>query len=125
MAAVAVWLATAASAVPAAPVAPAASSWSLLPQPADVHLAPSSTVKVSDRALVGVRGTDREQVQPIADRFVQLVANTRGLQLETATMADAHPAITFEMDPRASVVGNTGYRLEIGADGIRILARSP
>ena len=75
--------------------------------------------------MVGVRGADRQQVQPIADRFVQLVANTRGLQLETATTADAHPVITFEVDPRASVVGNTGYRLEIGTDGIRILARSP
>ena len=91
--------------------APAASTWSLLPQPADVRLARSGVVKIADGALVAVRGADREQVQPIVDRFIQLLASTRGLRLHTATTADAHPAITFDVDPHASVVGDTGYRI--------------
>lgn len=127
--------------------APPASTWSLLPQPADVRLGGSGVVKIADGTLVVVRGADRQQVQPIADRFMQLVANTRGLQLKTAvsaaastavsvaasaattaatvTTADAHPAITFDVDPHASVVGDTGYRIEVGAQGIRVIARSP
>jgi hexosaminidase len=119
-----VWLAIAGLVTPA----PAASTWALLPQPADVRLALSGVVKISDGALVAVRGADGQQVQPIADRFMQLVANTRGLQLRaaagTATTADAHPAITFDVDPHASVVGDTGYRIEVGAKSIRVIARS-
>ena len=126
--------------------APAASVGSLLPQPAEVRLASSGVVKIADGALVAVGGTDREQVQAIADRFIQLVANTRGLQLKagvgaaavagtaaaggaaavagTVTAPGAHPAITFEVDPHASVVGDTGYRIEVGGEGIRVIARS-
>jgi hexosaminidase len=105
--------------------APAASTWSLLPQPVDVRPARSGVVKIADGALVAVRGADREQVQPIAHRFMQLLASTRGLRLRTATAADAHPAITFEVDPHASVVGDTGYRIVVGAQGIQVIARSP
>ncbi|HEX4394772.1 MAG TPA: family 20 glycosylhydrolase [Mycobacterium sp.] len=115
------WLATTGTAI----AAPAASTWSLLPRPADVRLAPSGVVKIVDGALVAVNGADRQQVQPIANRFMQLVANTRGLQLRMADPADAHPAITFDVDPQANVVGDTGYRLEAGAQGIRVIARSP
>jgi len=115
------WLATTGMAI----AAPAASTWSLLPQPADAHLAPSGVVKIVDGALVAVRGADRQQVQPAVDRFMQLVASTRGLQLRAATTADAHPAITFEVDPHASVVGDSGYRIVSGAQGIRVIARSP
>src|SRR6185312_7253203 len=61
----------------------APSTWSLLPQPADVRLA-QSVVKLADGDLVGVRGADLQQVQAIADRFIQLVADTRGLQLHAA-----------------------------------------
>jgi hexosaminidase len=120
-----VWLATTGMAI----AAPAASTWSLLPHPAAERLAPSGVVKIADGALVAVSGAGRQQVQPIADRFMQLVANTRGLQLRAAASmadtADAHPAITFDVDPQASVVGDTGYRLEVGAHGIRVIARSP
>jgi hexosaminidase len=116
-----VWLATTGMAI----AAPAASTWSLLPQPADVRLARSGVVKIADGALVAVRGADREQVQPIADRFMQLLASTRGLRLHAATTADAHPAIAFDVDPHASVVGDTGYRIDVGAQGIRVIARSP
>jgi hexosaminidase len=128
-----VWLATIGMAmavvslatVGVAVAAPAASPWSLLPQPADVRLAASGVVKIADGALVAVRGTDLQQVQPIADRFMVLVANTRGLQLHPASTADAHPAITFEVDPHASVVGDSGYHIVVGAEGIRVIARSP
>src|SRR5256885_1180394 len=115
------WLATTGMAI----AAPAASTWSLLPQPVDARLAPSGVVKIVDGALVAVRGADRQQVQPTVDRFMQLVANTRGLQLHAATTADAHPSITFDVDPHASVVGDTGYRIVLGAQGVRVIARSP
>ncbi len=116
-----VWLTT----TPMAAAAGAASSWSLLPQPADMRLAPSGVVKIADGALVAVRGADYQQVRPIADRFMQLVADTRGLQLHPATAADVHAAITFDVDPHASVVGQSAYRIVVGADGIRVIARSP
>jgi len=110
---------------PLATAAGAASTWSLLPQPVDVRLAPAGVVKIADGALVAVRGADAEQVQSIADRFIRLVADTRGLQLHPATTADAHPAITFDVDPHANVVGESGYRIVAGVDGIRVIARSP
>ena len=104
---------------------PAASTWSLLPQPADVRPAPVRRGEDRGRRTVAVRGADRQAVQPIADRFMQLVADTRGLQLHAATAADAHPAITFDVDPDASVVGDTGYRIVVAAQEIRVVARSP
>src|SRR5882757_7303300 len=55
-----VWLATTGM----ASVAPAVPTWSLLPQPAEVRLAPSGVVKIADGALIAVRGADRQQVQP-------------------------------------------------------------
>jgi len=116
-----VWLATAGMAV----AAPAASTWALLPQAADVRLARTGVMKITDGALVAVRAADREQVQPLADRFIQLLASTRGLRLHTATAADAHAAITFDVDPHASVVGDSGYRIDVGAQGVRVTARSP
>src|SRR6185437_430149 len=121
-----VWLATCLAATGLATAAPATPAWSLLPQPANVRLAGSGVVKIPDGGLVAVRGADRQQVQPIADRFIQLVASTRGLQLHAApAAAEAHPTITFETDPNASVVGDSGYRIEVGAQGIRIIARAP
>ena len=107
-----------------ATAAPAASTWSLLPQPASMRLVGSRAMKIADGAQVAVRGADRGQVQPIADRFVRLVADTRGLRLRTAGTADASPAITFEVDPHASVVGAAGYRILVGAGRIRVIARS-
>src|SRR6201996_4133118 len=155
--------------------APAAPTWSLLPQPADMRVAPSGVVKIADGALVAIRapagmarakgadgsvgtsGADgaagshgaggtagsggavaatssggasvagdtggSEQLQRSVDRFIQLVANTRGLRLHTATKNDAHAAITFELDPHANVVGDSGYRIEISPDAIRVIAR--
>jgi len=108
-----------------ATAAPVAATWSLLPQPAQAHLAGSGVVRIADGAAIAVRGADRQQVQRIVDRFVQLVADTRGLQLHTAVAADAHPVITFEVDPHASVVGDAGYRIVLGEQGIRVTARTP
>jgi len=105
--------------------APAPSTWALLPQAADVRLARAGVMKITDGALVAVRAADREQVQPLADRFIQLLASTRGLRLHTATSADAHAAITFDVDPHASVVGDSGYRIDVGPQGVRVTARSP
>jgi hexosaminidase len=101
--------------------------WSLLPQPAEVRLARSAVVKIVDGALVAVRGADRQQLQSIADRFRQLVANTRGLQLKAAASAatTTNPAITFDVDPHANVLGDTGYRIVLTAQGVRVTARSP
>ncbi|HJS92256.1 MAG TPA: family 20 glycosylhydrolase [Steroidobacteraceae bacterium] len=107
-----------------ATAAPAASIWALMPQPAHADLAGSRVVEIADGALVAVRGADRRQLQAIADRFMQLVADTRGLQLHRAGAA-ARPAITFDVNPRASVAADGGYRLVVGAHGIRISARSP
>ena len=103
---------------------PSASTWSLLPQPADVRPAPAGVVRIADGAAVAVRAADSEAVQPIADRFMKLVADTRGLQLHAATAADAHPAITFDVDPDATVGGDTGYRIVVAAQEIRVVARS-
>ena len=108
-----------------ATAAPVAATWSLLPQPAQAHLAGSGVVRIADGAAIAVHGADRQQVQRIVDRFVQLVADTRGLQLHTAVAADAHPVITFEVDPHASVVGDAGYRIVLGEQGIRVTARTP
>ncbi len=110
------WLATPGIAV--------ASAWSLLPQPADVHPAPSGVVRIADGAAVAVRGADRQQVQATADRFMKLVADTRGLQLHAATVAEAHPAISFDVDPGASVGADTGYRIVVADQEIRVIARS-
>lgn len=104
---------------------PAASSWTLLPQPADMHPDGLGVVSIANGAVVAAHGADRREVQPIVDRFVQLVADTRGLQLHTAATTDAHPAIIFEVDPQASVVGDAGYRIVLGHQAIRVTARTP
>jgi len=104
--------------------APAASTWSLLPQPTHARLAGSGVVRIADGARVAVSGVDRSQLQTIADRFVRLVARARGLKLQPAARDDAHAAITFEVDPRATVVGDGGYRIVMDSQGIRVVARS-
>lgn len=106
--------------------APAESAWSLLPQPASLRPADSAgVVQIADGATVAVRGAGRVQVESIADHFIKLISQTRGLQLRTATAAEPHPAITFDMDPDTNVVGDSGYHIEIGAERIRVTARAP
>jgi hexosaminidase len=105
--------------------APATSTWSLLPRPADVRVAQSGRVTIADGAMVAVRGVNPKQVRAIADRFMRLVAGSRGLKLNAAANAEAHPAIIFDVDPLAGVVGESGYRIVVGAGEIRVVARSP
>ena len=119
---VALWLATTGMAT-ATPAAPALRF--LLPAPTHIRLASSGIVAIVDGARVAVRGADRAQVQPIVDRFIELLATTRGLQLQAASVADPHPAIIFEVDPRTSVAADGGYRIVSGARGVRVIARSP
>ena len=108
-----------------ATAAPAASAWALVPQPAQARPAGLHAIRIADGAAVALHGADRQQVQSIVDRFMRLLADTRGLRLHTATAADARTAITFEVDPRADVVGDAGYRIAIGDQNIRVSARTP
>jgi len=121
------WLAMtgAAAAAGAATPASAAAAWSLLPQPLITRPSGSGEMTIANGAGVAVRGADRRQLQSIADRFVRLVAKTRGLQLQTMASVPARAAITFQLDPRASVVGDAGYRIVVDNRAIRVSARSP
>ena len=114
------WLATASVAM-AAP----APAWSLLPLPAKASLAASGATEIGDGATVSVRGEDRQQVLSIAQRFVQRVADTNGLHLNMATKDGAHPAITFDVNPRADIADDAGYRITMDEGGIVITARTP
>jgi hexosaminidase len=121
------WLAMmgAATAAGAATPASAATAWSLLPQPLIARPSGSGEMTIADGASVAVRGADRRQVESIADRFVRLVANTRGLRLQATALAHGPAAITFEVDPRAGALGDAGYRIVVGTRAIQIIARSP
>ncbi len=103
----------------------ATATWSLLPQPTDLRPAASGIVRIVDGGRVAVRGADSEALRAIADRFIGLVADTRGLRFQPAAATEADAAITFEVDPQATVVGDSGYRIVVGAGGIRVIARSP
>jgi len=105
----------------AAPVAP---NWSLLPRPVEARPAPSGSVIIADGALIAVRGAHRDQLQPIADRFARRIADTRGLTLTPASASAAHAAITFELEPDASVLADDAYRIAVGPTGIRVSAHS-
>lgn len=115
-----VWLATTgiAAAAPDIPV------WSLLPQPAKASPANSGAVDIADGAVVSVRGAEHQQLQSIADRFVQQVADTNGLHLRVATSDAAHPAITFVVDPHADVADESGYRITVDNGGIVVTSRT-
>jgi hexosaminidase len=114
------WLATASMAV-AAP----APAWSLLPLPAKPSPAASGASEIGDGAVVSVRGEDRQQVLSIAERFVQRVANTNGLHLHMATENAAHPAITFDVNPRVNIADDASCRIAVNDAGIVITARTP
>lgn len=106
-------------------IAPAATVWSLMPQPAQARLAGGRPIEIANGSAVQVRGADHQQVMGIVDRFVKLVADTRGLNLRLAEAADTHPAITFEVDARANVEGDAGYRIVVDDRGIVVSARKP
>lgn len=115
------WLAApgVASATPAAP------TWSLLPQPVEARLAGQGAFAVAEGSVVAVRGADRQRVLGVAERFVQRVAATRGMQLHMAKAVGTHAAITFDVDPRAKVAGDAGYRIGVNDQGIVVTARTP
>lgn len=107
-----------------APVAQAAAAWSLIPQPVEAKPSGEQPITVANNSEIAVRGEDREKVLGIADRFAKLVADVRGLQLHVAEKS-AHPAITFDVDPKADVVGDAGYRIVANDRGVVISARTP
>ena len=108
-----------------ASAAAVASAWSLLPLPTEARLTGGPPLEVANGFAIAVRGADRRQVFEIAERFGQLVADTRGLQLRMAGAADSHPAITFEVDPKADIDGDAGYRIVVDGHGIWVTARTP
>ncbi|MGO4521013.1 beta-N-acetylhexosaminidase [Dyella sp. 2RAF44] len=112
------------AAMSAAVAAPVVSSWSLLPQPAKASPAGSGAVDIADGAVVLVRGEERQQVQSIADRFLQQVAATNGLHLRMATSDAAHPAIAFDVNPHADVADESGYRITVDNGGIVVTSRT-
>jgi len=105
--------------------APAATAWSLIPQPVETRLTDGQPIEIANGSAIQLRSADRRQLAGIVDRFVKLVADTRGLQLHVAQAADAHPAITFEVDPRADALGEAGYRIVVNDRGIVVSARTP
>ena len=109
-------------AVHAAPTVP---KWSLLPQPATVSPAGSGAVDIADGAMVSVHGAERQQVQSIAQRFAQRVADINGLNLRVATTDITRSAITFDVNPHANVAGDAGYRITVDNGGILVTARTP
>ena len=120
------WLAVAWLAATAAVVAaPALPSWSLLPQPAKASPAGFGAVDIGGGAEVWVKGVDRQQVQSIAERFVQRMAVTNGLHLRLAATGAAHPAITFDVDAGADIASDSGYRITVDDGGIVVTARTP
>jgi hexosaminidase len=103
----------------------AASAWSLLPQPVETRLSDGPPTTIANGSAIATRGTDHRQLLDIANQFAQLVAATRGLQLHVAEAADAHAAITFEIDPHADVAGDAGYRIVVDDRAIVATARTP
>jgi hexosaminidase len=100
-------------------------AWSLMPQPVEARLAGGRPIEIANGAVVVVRGADRTQVIGIVDRFVKRVAETRGLDLHVTQAADAHPAITFDVDPQTDVANDAGYRIVVDDRGITVSARRP
>ncbi|GLQ46025.1 hypothetical protein GCM10007862_10760 [Dyella lipolytica] len=105
--------------------APAVPKWSLLPRPATASPAGSGAAEIADGAVVSVRGAERQQVQSMAERFVQRVADTNGLHLRVATTGASHSAITFDVNPSADIADEAGYRITVDNGGILVSARTP
>ena len=103
-----------------------APSWSLLPQPAEMHPAAKGAVTVSDGDHVLVQAAGDAQALAVVQRFAALVAATRGLHLGVETQADKQSpaAIVFRMDPHADVANDAGYRIAIGEGDIDVTART-
>jgi hexosaminidase len=107
------------------PAAAATNTWSLLPQPVEARLVDGQPLQVTSGSTIALRGAERRQLAAILERFVRLLTEARGLQLQVTQAADAHAAITFELDAHADVVGDSGYRIAVNPDGILVTARAP
>ncbi|TBR36483.1 MULTISPECIES: beta-N-acetylhexosaminidase [Dyella] len=110
------WLVTTGVAV----AVPAHAPWSLMPQPAKVTQATSGAVQIADGAVVTVRGTKTNEVQAVAEQFVQRVASTRGLHLHLGESG----TITFDVDAKADIADDAGYRITVNDKGIVVTSRS-
>ena len=101
-------------------------TWSLLPQPAEMHPAAQGAVTVSDGDRVLVQAAGDAQALAVARHFAVLVAETRSLHLRVETQADNSlpAAIVLRLDPHADVANDAGYRIMIGEGRIEITARA-
>ena len=99
----------------------------LIPMPAHVERHAGQFV-VRDGTPLHVRSGDA-QATAIAQRFVDLVARTRGIRLDLRTDdAGAHDddAIVLDLDAADTTLPDgEGYRLAVEPHGIRIAARDP
>jgi hexosaminidase len=106
----------------AAEVVPA---WSLLPQPAEMRPAGHGSVTVAGGDRVLVRAGGDAQALAIVQRFVRLVADTRGLHLRVSTGSKLpSAAIVFRLDPHANGANDAGYHVAIGDGRIEVTASS-
>ncbi|GAB3790329.1 beta-N-acetylhexosaminidase [Dyella agri] len=110
-------------ALPLAPAAHAddATPPSLIPLPAQLELQHGGFT-VDAHTLVLLASHDAATKQT-ADYLIDLVARTRGLQLQLAADGHAAQAIVLQRDPRAPVAQAEGYALAVTPEGIRVTAR--
>src|SRR3569833_2684769 len=105
-------------------IARAASPWSLMPQPVEAVSSAGQPVEIANGSTIEIRGGDRAKVLAVVVRFVKLVADKRGLQLNVADK-DAHPAITFDVDAKIDGVGDACYRIAAKDGRSVVSARTP
>lgn len=97
--------------------------WSLLPTPAVMKPAGAGMVDIRDGAGVAVRGTSDAATAAVVDNFVRRVARVRGLGLRKVATGEP-AAVTFDVRPDAAVVGEEGYAIAVGGQGIAVTART-
>lgn len=114
------WLVASAAAVASS----AAPAWSLIPQPAKASPAASGAVDIADGAMISVQGHDTHDVQSVVERLAGRLADTQGLHLRMAPGNDAHAVITFALDPSAEIADESGYRIAVDEQGIRVTSRT-
>jgi hexosaminidase len=105
--------------------ASAAPAWSLMPQPAAAHPAGSGVSAIADGAMVTVHGAQDPQVLSIATQFVQRMADTDGLKLRLSPVDVAPPSITFDVNPKADIADESGYRITVRDNAMVVTARTP
>jgi len=107
-----------------ASVAQAASAWSLLPQPVEMRAGEGKALSIANGASIEIRGEGRDKIAGLVERFATRVADVRGLQLPIAPAADPHAAIVFELNPKADVEADAGYRIDIDEHALHVSART-